>query len=45
MNKILKYIDSKLIEGSITNSLGIIIGVVLFKMFPNKIDLYHILFK
>ena len=45
MNKISKYIDSKLIEDSITNSLGIIIGIVLFKMFPNKIDLYHILFK
>ena len=45
MNKMSKYIDSKLIEDSLTNSLGIIIGLAIWKMFPNNIDLYQILFK
>ena len=42
LNKVSKYIDSKLIEDSITNSLGVICGVILSKIFPIKIDLYKL---
>lgn len=38
-----KYIDSKLLEDSITNTLGIIIGVILSKIFPNNINLYKLI--
>lgn len=41
LNKASKYIDSKLIKDSITNSLGVISGVILYKIFPSKIDIYN----
>ena len=44
LNNISKFIDSKLISDTITNSLGIIIGVLLYKLFPYEIDLYNILY-
>lgn len=40
LNKLSKYIDSKLVEDTITNTFGVIIGVLIYNMFPNKIDLY-----
>ena len=39
LNKLSKYIDSKLIEDTITNTLGVIFGVLIYNIFPNKIDL------
>ena len=41
LNKVSKYIDNKLIKDSITNSLGVISGVILYKIFPSKIDIYN----
>jgi hypothetical protein len=43
MNNLSKYIDSKLLEDTITNSLGIIFGKILFTMYPHKIDLMNII--
>lgn len=40
LHRLSKYIDSKLLEDSITNTLGILTGVFLSNMFPNKVDLY-----
>ena len=40
LNKLSKYIDSKLFEDTITNTLGVIIGVLIYNIFPNKIHLY-----
>ncbi len=45
LNKLSKYIDSKLFIDTITNILGVIIGILIYNMFPNKIDLYKILIK
>ena len=44
LNTLSKYIDSKLIEDSIINILGVIIGIILYKIFPNKINLYKLMF-
>ena len=43
LNKLSKYIDSKLIEDSITNSLGVLTGLLLYNLFPNKIDIVSLL--
>jgi uncharacterized protein YacL len=45
LNKLSKYIDSKLFIDTITNTLGVIFGVLIYNIFPNKIDLYNILIK
>ena len=45
LNTLSKYIDSKLLEDTITNTLGVIVGVLFHNIFPNKIDLYKILIK
>ena len=42
LNKISVYIDSKLIEDSVVNSLGVLIGVLLYKIYPINIDLYSL---
>jgi len=42
LNKLSIYIDSKLIKDTITNTLGVLTGVILSKIFPNKTDLYNI---
>ena len=42
LNKFSKYIDSKLIEDSLTNSLGVFSGLLLYNLFPNYIDLFKI---
>tara|TARA_B100000073_G_scaffold301537_1_gene268534 strand:+ start:5427 stop:5834 length:408 start_codon:yes stop_codon:yes gene_type:complete len=39
LNNVSKYIDSKLVEDTITNTLGVIFGMALFKIFPHKIDI------
>ena len=41
LNNLSKYIDSKLLEDTITNTLGIIFGILLFKKFPHKIDIIN----
>jgi hypothetical protein len=43
LNNVSKYIDSKLLEDSITNSLGIIFGLVIYKKFPHNIDILKII--
>ena len=43
LNKASKYIDSKLIEDSITNTLGLFTGLILHNFFPNKIDILQIM--
>ena len=42
LNKLSKYIDSKIILDSLTNTLGVITGLILYKILPNKIDLYNL---
>ena len=43
LNNLSKYIDIKLLADTFTNSLGVMIGVILFKLFPYEIDLYKLL--
>ena len=43
LNHLSKYIDSKLIMDTITNSSGVIFGLLLYKIFPNDINLISIL--
>ena len=43
LNNVSKYIDSKLLEDSITNSLGVIFGLLLYKKFPYNIDILKII--
>ena len=40
LNNFSQYIDSKLVEDTITNTAGVLTGVFLSNMFPNKVDLY-----
>lgn len=44
LNSISKYIDSKLIEDTFVNTLGILMGALIYKLYPKKIDLYQIIF-
>jgi hypothetical protein len=44
LNKISRFIDSKLIQDSFVNTLGVLCGVRLYKLYPKKIDLYSLLF-
>ena len=44
LNRLSKYIDSKLVEDSVTNTMGILTGLLLSKIIPNKIDLYKSIF-
>lgn len=41
LNNLSKYIDSKLYEDTITNTLGVILGMLLFKKYPHKIDVLN----
>ena len=45
LNKYSNYIDSKLLEDSITNSLGVIFGLFLFNLHPHNIDIIKLLKK
>jgi len=38
-----RYINSYLISDPIRNTIGLIIGLILFKLFPNTIDLYKLI--
>ena len=40
LNKVSKYIDSKVIKDTIFNSFGILIGKILFMIYPNNVNLY-----
>ena len=40
LNNFSQYIDCKLVEDTITNTAGVLSGVFLSNMFPNKVDLY-----
>ena len=42
LNHVSKYIDSKIIEDTVTNSMGVITGLCLHKLYPNKLDLVSI---
>lgn len=39
LNKASSFIDCKLVEDTITNTIGVIIGLIFFNFFPNKIDI------
>ena len=39
LSKVNNYVDSQIIQDPITNTLGLFIGILLFKLFPHKIDL------
>jgi hypothetical protein len=39
LNKLTRYIDSKIIHDTFVNTLGVILGYFLFKIFPKKIYL------
>jgi len=39
LNNMSRYIDSKLIEDTITNSLGVIAGYIIYLMFPINVTL------
>ena len=41
ISKVSKYIDSKIIEDTITNTIGVILGLILYNLFPNKINLLN----
>lgn len=43
LNNLSKYIDSKLIEDSITNTLGVLTGVLIYSIYPNNINLLTLL--
>lgn len=45
LNNLTKYIKGKIIKDTITNSLGVLVGYILYQIFPNKISLYKILLK
>ena len=42
LNKVSKYIDSKLVKDTITNTIGTFLGVSISKIYPNNIDLYKL---
>jgi len=42
LNYLSSYIDSKIIMDTITNTLGIIFGILLYKFYPKNIDLLSI---
>ena len=39
LSKVNNYVDSQIIKDPITNTLGLFIGILLFKLFPHEIDL------
>ena len=39
LNKLSKYIDSKIVEDTMVNTSGLIFGLILFKFYPKKINL------
>ena len=45
LNKFSKYIDSKIVEDTMVNTSGLIFGLILFKFYPKKINLWRIFIK
>jgi len=45
LNNISPFIDSKIIEDTIINTIGVLFGIGLYKLYPKKIDLYSLFFK
>jgi len=43
LNKLSKFIDGKLIQDPITNSLGVFTGLILYNLYPNNIDFFSFL--
>ena len=42
LNKITVHVKGKIVKDTLTNTAGILIGLILFNLFPNKTDLYKI---
>ena len=42
LSKISKFVKGKIVNDTITNSLGVFIGLFIFYLFPNKIDLLNL---
>jgi uncharacterized protein YacL len=42
LHKFSKYVDGKPFSDTITNSLGALTGLIFYKIYPNKIDLYKL---
>lgn len=45
LNSLSKYIDSKIYEDTITNTLGVLTGILLYKICPMNIDLISLMSK
>jgi hypothetical protein len=44
LNNISPFIDSKIIEDTIINTIGVLVGIGIYKLYPKKIDLYSLFF-